>query len=120
MERLLDLRRLSGAEVARQLGVSKQTFFNWLDKPESCRKVNGWDKISDILQYDREALLDESQEVDEATTPQLYSRRMPVNVALVDMLVDILEDPTAEPKRKDVARLTIREWFATYNGSSRN
>ena len=114
IERVLFVRRMSVSGLARAIGTSKQNLNYWLDKPDAPRNPAVWDQIAGTLGVQKSILLDPLKELPEEFLGQPgvpYRTTLPLGENLLDLLLDILQNPEETTERKEVARATIRQWL---------
>lgn len=113
VERILYERKLSVAWLAREIGESRQTVFNWLNKPQSPSDPDAWRRVADALDVSVKQLLDPAEPLPEPffvkEQRREYGLPLPAAENILEILIEILESPDEPPERKQIAKNALRD-----------
>lgn len=103
VETVLQAKGRSISWLARELGLSSPSLlYRWLDEEVKPRDGNVWSRIADILDVDEDDLKDPLKEMG-------YPKQDFRGSHLVDLLLDVIENPNTSEDNKKVARYTIHQ-----------
>jgi hypothetical protein len=99
--------------IADHFGITRQTLYNRLDRPETTRDGSFWNRLAKLLSVDAEAILDPTMPLPSVylgtATPAQGVR--PIGKEVASLLLDIIEDPAAPKEKKQTARAAILLWL---------